>query len=75
MMIPVRIKSNSSGRIKRGVITPRRLLEMTGEEDLVEQFTACGCSPIGETYVVECNCDLEWMDYELSIGDEVKLPD
>ena len=74
-MIPVRIKSSISGRIKRGVITPRKLLEMTGEEDLVEQFTACGCSPIGETYVVECNCDLEWMDYELSIGDEVTLPE
>lgn len=74
-MIPVRIKSSTSGRIKRGVITPRKLLEMSGEEELVEQFTSCGCMPIGETYVVECNCGLEWIDYELSIGDEVKLPD
>lgn len=73
MVIPVRIKSNVSGRVVKGAISAGNLLEID-EQDLVERFTACSCQAIGETYVVECNCDLEWENYELQIGDEVVLP-
>lgn len=73
MIILVSIKSNISGRVVEGAISARDLLEID-EQDLVEKFTICSCQPVGETYVVECNCDLEWEKYELQIGDEVVSP-
>jgi hypothetical protein len=72
MNIPVTIKSNLTGRLVKGGVTPRMLLDMSDEYDLIEKFTECDCGPIGETYVVECNCDEEWMDCEVLIGDEVE---
>lgn len=73
MVIPVRIKSHVSGRVVKGSISANNLLEID-EQELVERFTICSCQPVGETYVVECNCDLEWEKYELQIGDEVISP-
>lgn len=73
MIILVSIKSNISGRVVKGAISASDLLEMD-EQDLVERFTICSCQPVGETYVVDCNCDLEWEKYELQIGDEVVSP-
>lgn len=42
--------------------------ETTIEEIFVETTSAiyeCDCKPVGETYVVECNCDSEFDDYVL----------
>lgn len=71
MTILVRVKSKISGRIVEGKVTQRRLLELIDEADLIDELTACNCQPVGETYVVECNCDEEWMDCEVLIGDEI----
>lgn len=71
MKIPVRIISNISGRIVEGNVTPRRLLELTDEADLITELTICDCEPEGETYVFACNCDEEWMDCKVLIGDEI----
>lgn len=71
MLVPVKITSNSSGRTVEGTVTARNLLDLCDESDLIDKLTACDCQPIGETYVIECNCDEEWMDCEVLIGDEV----
>lgn len=71
MNIPVKVKSNISGRIKGGSLTPRQILDCIDEAEVIQTLTACDCQPIGETNVVECNCDEEWMDCEVWIGEEV----
>ncbi len=74
MIIPIKVKSNISGQTVEGKVTPRKLLELTDEADLVWELTACNCQPVGETYVIECNCDEEWMDCEVLIADEILNP-
>lgn len=70
-MIEVVATSKISNRIVRKLYTARQLLEnFSDEEDLVIDMTDCGCQPIGETNVVDCNCDSEWTDYECTIGSE-----
>lgn len=71
MVIPVRVKSKSSGRTVSGVVSPRKLLNLIDETDLIDHLIDCDCSPVGETYVTDCNCDEEWMDCEVLIGDEI----
>ncbi len=71
MLIPVKIKSNISGRTAEGKVTPRKLLDLLDEADLIDELTSCNCQPVGETNVVECNCDEEWMDCEVLIGEEI----
>ncbi|MEC2137378.1 acetyltransferase [Bacillus subtilis] len=67
-MIEVTVKSKISGRFKTGSFTARELLH-TYEDDLVCNLTQCNCQPVGETYVVECNCDEEWEEYDLFFSD------
>jgi hypothetical protein len=69
-MIEVTLKSNTSGRIIKSTYTARQLLDFSGEEDLVFEMSKCDCQAIGETYVVECNCEQEWEDYTLTFGEE-----
>ena len=64
-MIPVKIKSDASGRVVNGEYTAKQLLDFCGEEELVQNLTQCDCQSVGETNVVECNCEEEWEDYEL----------
>jgi hypothetical protein len=71
MNIPIKITSNISGRVVETTVPPRLLLDKCDEADLIWDITACNCQPVGETNVVECNCDEEWMDCEVLIGDEV----
>ena len=71
MVIPVTITSKVSGRVIEAGVTPRVLLDVIDECELVQQLTACECQPIGETYVVDCNCDEEWIDCEVLLGEEV----
>ncbi|UPI13373.1 hypothetical protein [Bacillus phage SBSphiJ7] len=70
-MIEVIVKSKISGRLKRGLFTARQLLD-TYEDDLVCTLTECNCQPVGETYVVDCNCCEEWEDYEITFNIENK---
>lgn len=72
MVIPVIIKSNINGQVKKGVVSARQLIGFTDESDLIIHFTECDCQPIGETNVIECNCDEPWMDCEVLIGDEIR---
>ena len=71
MNIPVVVTSNLSGRVVKSSVTPRELVDIYDESVLVQHLTACDCQPIGETNVVDCNCDEEWMDCVVLIGDEV----
>ena len=72
MVIPVRIISKVTGREVNTYVPPRFLLDRCDEEDLVQELTACECSPVGETNVVDCNCSDEWEEYELLMGREIK---
>lgn len=71
MNIPVKITSKLTGRLVQGYLTPRQLLDLLDESELVQKLTMCDCQPVGETNVVDCNCDEEWEDCEVLIGDEV----
>lgn len=71
MLIPVKVKSNITGRIARGSFTARHLLDFLDEDELITNLTMCNCQPIGETNYTECNCGDEWMDCEVWIGDEI----
>ena|GEM_PF-6181936 len=73
-MVEVTLTSKRSGRVLKSSYTARQLLDID-EIDMVINMTECDCQPVGETYVVDCNCDYEWQEYELVIGehdDEVK---
>lgn len=72
MKIPVKIKSLVTGRMVEKVVSPRFLLDVLDEDDLISRLTDCGCQPIGETNTVECNCEEEWVDCEILIGEETK---
>ncbi|MCY8081747.1 acetyltransferase [Bacillus inaquosorum] len=65
-MIEVTVKSKKTGKVKRGSYSARELLQ-SNEEDIIDDMTKCDCQPVGETYVVECNCCEEWEEYDLEI--------
>ncbi|MCG7345357.1 acetyltransferase [Sporosarcina sp. ACRSL] len=69
-MIQLTLTSNVTGRVIKSSYTARQLLE-SNEIDIVEEMSKCNCDmlPRGETNVVECNCDDEWFDYTLVVGD------
>ena len=71
MSIPVMVKSKLSGRCVKGTVSPRKLLDLIDESDLICELTKCNCQSVGETNVIECNCDEEWMDCEVFLGEEV----
>lgn len=64
----VTIKSSLTGREVTADITSLFLLE-NDEETLVQNLTDCGCQPVGETNVVDCECYLEWEDYTITLQD------
>ncbi|MFF2532411.1 acetyltransferase [Brevibacillus sp. NPDC058079] len=66
-MIKAILTSNISHRVIESSYTPRQLLDFFDEEELVQKMTKCYCQPIGETNVIECNCDEEWEDYTLKL--------
>ncbi|MBA4293803.1 hypothetical protein C0431_12645 [bacterium] len=72
LRIPVRVTSETSHRVVEGTLSPRQLLDLSDDCDIVEHLTACDCAPVGETYVVECNCDEEFYESIVLIGDEIK---
>lgn len=63
--IPVRLTSKASGRVIERTYTAKQLLEFMDEDELVVTMSQCNCQPVGETNVVECNCEDEWEDYKL----------
>jgi hypothetical protein len=67
-MIQLTLKSDITGRVIKKSYTARQLLE-SDEIEVVQEMSACDCQPIGETNVVECNCDDEWYDYTLIVGE------
>lgn len=67
-MIQLTLTSNITNRVIKKSYTARQLLE-TDEIAVVQEMTDCGCQPVGETYVVDCNCDEEWFDYTLVVGE------
>ena len=70
-MVEITVTSKTSGRIKKASLTARQLVEnFIDEADLVQEITKCNCQAVGETYVVDCNCDYEWEDYVLVYSDE-----
>jgi hypothetical protein len=69
-LIPVKATS-LAGRVVEGSYTPRQLLDFLDEDELVTNLTTCSCQPVGETNYTECNCDEEWHDFTLLIGDEI----
>ena len=72
-MIEAIVRSKISCRIIKDQFTARQILDdFMDEQDIVEYMTKCDCQPIGETNVVECNCEDEWEDYEFWIGEEAE---
>lgn len=63
--IPVRITSKVSGRVIERAYTAKQLVEFMDEDDMVATMSQCNCQSVGETNVVECNCEDEWEDYML----------
>lgn len=70
MLIPVKAVSKISGKVATGSFTARHILEFLDADELVTNLTMCDCEPVGETNYTECNCDEEWYDFYLCIGDE-----
>ena len=68
-LVEVSLKSNKTERVIKASYTARQLLDFFDESDLVIEMSKCECQPIGETNFVECNCDEEWEDYTLIVGD------
>lgn len=66
LKVGIEVKSNITGFTVAGEYTFRELLDLS-EEDIVDQLTQCDCEPVGETYVVECNCCDMWEDYKFII--------
>lgn len=66
-MVNATVTSRVSGRVINRTYTARQILDFFDEEELVLDMTKCGCQPVGETYVVDCNCDYEWEDYVLEL--------
>lgn len=65
-MIRVMLTSKVKDLEVTGLYNYKELLEKS-EEDIVEDLTKCSCQPIGETNVVECNCEDDWSDYALEM--------
>lgn len=70
MIIEVTLKSKKTNRVIQASYTARQILNFMDEDELVLDMHQCDCQPVGETNVVECNCEAEWEDYELTLGDE-----
>lgn len=68
-MIEIVLKSNISQRIVKASYTGRQLMDKS-EDEIVDEMGACDCEPVGETYVIGCNCCDEWDNYTLIIGNE-----
>ena len=65
-MIKVTVQSAATSRVRESSYTPNTLVnKFIDEDDLVADVTRCECEPIGETNVVECNCEKEWETYEI----------
>lgn len=58
--------SKVSNRELSAEYTLLELLEKD-EETIVEEITVCDCEPVGETYVIECNCCDEWDEYNFNM--------
>lgn len=49
-------KHKTSGEIKTVSLTEKQIQKLL-EYELYEEYLKCDCEPVGETNVVECNCD------------------
>ncbi|MDA1675127.1 acetyltransferase [Bacillus cereus group sp. TH152-1LC] len=66
----VTLTSKKTNRVIKASYTARQILNFMDEDELVLDMCQCDCQPVGETNVVECNCEAEWEDYKLSFEDE-----
>ena len=72
MMIQATVISKITGRTIKNSYTANQLLDdFLDRDDLVISMTECDCEPIGETNVVECNCDEEWEDCTLILDEDI----
>lgn len=58
-----KFKHPKSGEVRSVFLTDEQIQDMLGDE-LGESLT-CDCEPIGETNVVECNCEYYLCEFEL----------
>lgn len=72
MNIPIKVINKDSGQVVDTKVSARKLLEVSDEADLLQELTLCDCKPVGETNVVDCDCEVYWDDFEMLIGDEIK---
>ncbi len=66
----IRITSNITGRTLSSDYTIADLICMSGEEELVENMTACNCKSVVDYTYTECNCDDEWSDYQINYEED-----
>lgn len=60
-------KHTESGEIKTLSLTEKEMANLIDVNDLHDEFCKenCNCQPVGETNVVDCNCDEYLADFEL----------
>jgi len=63
-------KHSVSGEIKIIEFTDKEIQSLL-EDELIERASDCDCQPIGETNVVECNCDDYYCDFILQDRDTI----
>lgn len=72
-MVQVTLKNNKTVECVTTTYTARELVSHGGEDLLMENIienNICNCTPVGETYVTDCNCFEDWDDCSLFFGDE-----
>ncbi len=63
-------KHQESGEIKTVTLSPKEIQRRL-MDDLYNDCLSCDCEPIGETNVVECNCEEYLCGFELQDRSEV----
>jgi hypothetical protein len=56
-------KHPESNEVKTVSLSPEKIQEMIGDQ--IAEELICDCQPIGETNVVECNCEDYLCEFEL----------
>jgi hypothetical protein len=60
-------KSNVTGE-KKAIELDDYMIRIQMEDVAYEKLCNCNCEPIGETYVIECDCGDKYEEFELQLG-------
>lgn len=62
-----KFKHHETGEERSLFLSEKEMSEMIDRDDLLDEFykEQCKCQPVGETNVIECNCDEFLSEFEL----------